>query len=60
MKFNRHQVQNGDNENTEGITAEYQGIKSIYEQYAVYFRKELENVRTNVEKIRKFICRDTN
>ena len=25
-----------------------------------YFRKELENIRRNQEKIRNFICRDAN
>ena len=32
LKSNRHQIQKGDSENTEGIKSEYEGIKSRYEQ----------------------------
>ena len=30
--YNRHRVQKGDSENTEGIKSEYEEIKSRYEQ----------------------------
>ena len=32
LQSNRHQVQKGDGEDTEGIKSEYEGIKSKYEQ----------------------------
>ena len=32
LQSDRHRVKKGDSENTEGIKAEYQGIKSRYEQ----------------------------
>ena len=40
----------GDDENTEGIKAEYQGIKRGMDNNADYFRKELKNIRRTVEK----------
>ena len=32
LQANRHQVQKGDSENTEGVKSKYEGIKSIHEQ----------------------------
>ena len=47
---NRHWVQKEDSENTEGIKGEYEEIESRYNN-ANCFRKELQNIRRNQEKL---------
>ena len=60
LQSDRHWVLKGDSENTERIKGESEGIKVDINSDADYFGKELENIRRNQEKIRKFICRDPN
>ena len=51
LQSDRHWGQKGNSENTEGIKTKYQQIKSGINSDADSFRKEIENMRRNIEKL---------
>ena len=51
MHSDRHQIQKGNNENSERIKADIKELRADMNSNAYSFKRELENIRRNIEQL---------